>query len=272
MWFAYVLANYVSAPVERVWLDQDATHHICAIVDGNEYTQSIQKALAGDLHELSYFARHGNIEYIEPITGVGRHPLAPVGCKHKSTNLFDTSHIMIGNACNNTIKRRTILFDMGCSTFKPVSQASGEGSSIPLFIEWFKRGCLPIDAIWAWEAKLINDWWLNVTVHNKMITHFYNTPVDEYQFEEALSLVKAEDYVVVKLDIDNTVTEIKIIGVILKHAHLVDELFFEYHYYFDGHSFGWGTLTNIAHTHNVSSATRLMYRLRKLGIRAHFWV
>ena len=51
-------------------------------------------------------------------------------------------------------------------------------------------------------------------------------------------------------------------------AALIDELYFEYHFYFDGHDFGWGG----AVSGDVDTAVSLMHRLRTLGIRAHFWI
>ena len=51
-------------------------------------------------------------------------------------------------------------------------------------------------------------------------------------------------------------------------AALIDELYFEYHFYFDGHNFGWGSHG----TGDVDTAVSLMHRLRTLGIRAHFWI
>ena len=77
---------------------------------------------------------------------------------------------------------------------------------------------------------------------------------------------------VVKLDIDNIKVEMTIIDVVMKHSHLVDELFFEYHYYFDGIDFGWGEQKNIKDIHNAWTAVNLMAKLRHVGIRAHFWI
>jgi hypothetical protein len=64
----------------------------------------------------------------------------------------------------------------------------------------------------------------------------------------------------------------KIIKVIEKYTHLIDELYFEYHYYFDGMNFGWGNMNHLRNIHNVSSAITLMTRLRNKGVRAHFWI
>ena len=51
-------------------------------------------------------------------------------------------------------------------------------------------------------------------------------------------------------------------------AALIDELYFEYHFYYDGMNFGWGK----AVSGDVDTAMGLMHRLRALGIRAHFWI
>ena len=99
-----------------------------------------------------------------------------------------------------------------------------------------------------------------------------NYRVDAEQIRERLSKIKPSDFVVVKLDIDHTDTEMTILKVFEENAHLVDELFFEYHYYFDGLNFGWGRLEHLRAHHNATSAIQLMTRLRIKGIRAHFWI
>ena len=82
---------------------------------------------------------------------------------------------------------------------------------------------------------------------------------------------KAGDFVVVKLDIDTPAIEQTIIAVLAQRpdlAALIDELFFEYHFYYDGLDFGWGD--NVQG--DVDTAIGTMFRLRSLGIRAHFWI
>ena len=53
---------------------------------------------------------------------------------------------------------------------------------------------------------------------------------------------------------------------------LVDEIYFERHFYFDGKNFGWGKRMSAEKHGTVDDAVRLMHRLRVAGIRAHFWV
>ena len=95
--------------------------------------------------------------------------------------------------------------------------------------------------------------------------------MDADQVRTLLQKFQPSDFVTVKLDIDHVNTEISILNVLEQHPHLIDELFFEYHYYFDGLNFGWGNKLNSL-KHNATSAMRTMSRLRQKGIRAHFWI
>jgi len=77
---------------------------------------------------------------------------------------------------------------------------------------------------------------------------------------------------VLKLDIDGG-PEMQIVHAIAncpELAELVDEIFFEYHFYFDGENFGWGEDPQPGHT--VDDALALMTKLRRHGIRSHFWI
>ena len=74
-----------------------------------------------------------------------------------------------------------------------------------------------------------------------------------------------------QVDIDTSAIELAIVEAIAERpeiAALIDELYFEYHFYFDGHNFGWGGHVS----GDVDTAVSLMHRLRTLGIRAHFWI
>ena len=127
----------------------------------------------------------------------------------------------------------------------------------------------------GWEARPMNKehWWKHVPNTTRHKLTFHNHPVTANEFERVLlTHARREDFVIVKLDIDNSVVEHEILERISKHSHLVDELFFEYHFWFDGLNFGWGSLEHLKYKHNVTSALKTMESLRKLGIRAHFWV
>lgn len=216
---------------------------------------------------------------------MARHPFAATGCKLKTplVSIFDTSYLRIAKSrcdarSDDTAKRKAVILDMGCSVYgKKIkrAQASGLGPSMPLFESWYEDNCFAIDKIVGWEARHMNltMWWKKVDPSTKEKLTFYNYPVTPEHFEKTLLETAAADkYVVVKLDIDHPQTEHKIMEVVEKRANLVDELFFEYHFWFDSLNFGWGNLNSIKSTRNVDTALRHMERLRRKGIRAHFWV
>ena len=85
-------------------------------------------------------------------------------------------------------------------------------------------------------------------------------------------VARPDDFVVVKLDVDGgperqiatELAEIPDLGA------LVDDFFFEWHYHFDGRDFGWGQLD--PRMNWVDDALALMQKLRRRGVRAHWWV
>eukprot|EP00930_Biecheleria_cincta_P014646 TRINITY_DN12510_c0_g1_i2.p1 TRINITY_DN12510_c0_g1~~TRINITY_DN12510_c0_g1_i2.p1 ORF type:complete len:369 (-),score=58.04 TRINITY_DN12510_c0_g1_i2:81-1187(-) len=90
-------------------------------------------------------------------------------------------------------------------------------------------------------------------------------------FLNMLRTVKPEDFVVVKLDIDGG-PEFEIAYAICEQPDLymrVDEIFFEYHFNFDGLNFGWGRANPL---HTVDHAIAVMRCLRERGVRSHFWI
>ena len=90
--------------------------------------------------------------------------------------------------------------------------------------------------------------------------------------------------VAVKVDIDTPFAELTIVEAIADRPDIaarVDELFFEYHFNYDGLDFGWkchlagGWARDDREGRcqgDVDTAVGLMRRLRQLGVRAHFWI
>ena len=81
--------------------------------------------------------------------------------------------------------------------------------------------------------------------------------------------------VAVKVDIDTPFAELAIVEAIADRPDIaarVDELFFEYHFNYDGLDFGWKCHRAGRCQGDVDTAVGLMRRLRQLGVRAHFWI
>tara|TARA_B100000886_G_C20147058_1_gene376411 strand:+ start:26 stop:508 length:483 start_codon:yes stop_codon:yes gene_type:complete len=160
---------------------------------------------------------------------------------------------------------------------------------MPLFYRLYQDRCLEPDAVFGWELnKRISatQWWGDAGPEIRNKVRFYEVPVMEGELHEAMQgkrnpnsflqmlkdVAKPEDFVAVKLDIDTPAIEQTIVSVLTHRpdlASLIDEMFFEYHFYFDGLDFGWGG-KNIKG--DVDTALGTMHRLRALGIRAHFWI
>lgn len=217
--------------------------------------------------------------------------------------LFNIDYILLENQCDKADKAdkpkrgRNKFFDLGCTTYgdwdgdpsRPL-EASGSGPSIPLFFSWYRENCVEFDDIYAWEGAHHRPaaWWRHVPPFLRPRIRFYNHYIEEAdlntsQFGPAsaapdTSFLKVlphaatkEDFVSVKLDIDGG-PELEIAYGIASRpelAELVDELFFEYHFQFDGNNFGWGDAVSHA---AVDEAIKLVHHLRSLGIRSHFWI
>lgn len=184
---------------------------------------------------------------------------------------------------------RNLFFDLGSGTYSgrvSLETGVGKGPSIPLFYALYARGCILFDRIWAWEyAQHRPDaWWRDVPLEMREKLTFFNMgvraepPEAGAEQESVTGLLelsaKPEDFVVVKVDIDNTAIELSIVRAILASEALlarVDEIYFEYHFTFDNLDFGWGG-ARTTQGHGVDDALQLMHALRAKGVRAHFWI
>lgn len=273
-------------------------------------------------------------EYIEPLTGIARHPFSKVGCKLPSeVDIFNIRHLVLANKCEPRAEEshasRNLLYYLGCSTFAkiplcelhpkhrrcisgkvpppsptaappPPSSTSeapagmAHGPSLPLFMELYQRNCITFDKIYAWEAVKYPPalWWRDVPNATRAKLEFYNVPINETSTDEDVSFLRKlkatareEDFVAVKVDIGGG-PELAIVEAIAERpelAKLVDEIFFEYHFWFDG-LVGPGWLMRrpgekhrknrfaIQTNATVDDALALMRKLRNRGIRSHFWV
>ena len=208
---------------------------------------------------------------------------------------------------------RSRFYDLGCSMpygernkalrEEDILHGGGLGPSIATFQELYRRRCIEFDDYYAWEAELKppERWWAKLPAQLRAKMHFYNVPVAEgtraqaldgtYQGGDSfLNLLMAsaqpKDFVVVKIDIEGQLgaPEMTIIEAIESRpelAALVDELFFEGHFYSPEHCrppsaypCGWGSaaLNRTAMPGNIDDVLAHMHKLRTLGIRSHFWI
>lgn len=316
--------SYTAGRQEGRWINGKVSGHICSMawkeVENRDSMKWLEYAATmnngneardpteDEARVLSHFqCADGSTEYIEPLTGVARHPFARVGCKRaskdwtsglpseypKGVDIINSSYLVLPNACNSKQARRALFFDMGCGIDRGNAKSynktkdGDQPDSIVKFADMFAARCIHFDRIFAWEKKpyAAEEWWGSKPPELRSKLTFFNLGVPQEPTQGASSFlrllnatVRPSDYVVVKLDIDTPHVELSIVRALIADAtlaSLVDELFFEYHFYEDyrtGWYFGWFfTPLQIRSAPTVDDALALMQRLRALGIRAHFW-
>ncbi len=121
--------------------------------------------------------------------------------------------------------------------------------------------------------------WRQVPADVKPFYHWFNIPADptpgslDNPLEMMKVLCKPEDFVVLKLDIDNQPVEMQFIAQIQADkalSRLIDEMFFEHHIFIEPlaeccfHSKESNGL--------MSDSAKIFLGLRHAGIRMHYWV
>lgn len=234
---------------------------------------------------------------VEPLVSTLRHPLlftSPVNdpwIMNKSWLRLPSPEQLVRNHA-----RQTIYVDLGAGMYGSNAPGSIGGASLKWFSQEFERRGAPFDRVLAWEARPMKqrDLWRSIPADLVPKLSYYNTPVesavgaDHNPWRVLAQVARPSDYVVVKLDIDNSMTELALIEQLLDGnspaSGLVDELFWEHHvagsllscprlmrYHRNS---GWGTMTfNTSDTREtLAGSYDLLTRLREQGIRAHSWV
>ena len=238
--------RYVSSAIVQHWLRAPAAGKICQIATSHAQVSGVHTWLAyvrraEDAQErqrltsatggsyrrlwpispdkaeqlaLSYFVLpDGSREYIEPLSGEARHPLAICDHVERSARLqaawmgprlkMETGYIVPRTqcvkpeggrrfgACTRGGSSRSIFYDLGSAEYQirvdgkvgsdslNLDGSSLSGQSVPLFYRMYERRCISFDAIYAWEARKIplDDWWRPVPAAMRPKIHFVNEPV-----------------------------------------------------------------------------------------------
>uniref|UniRef100_A0A7S1I8A8 Uncharacterized protein n=1 Tax=Eutreptiella gymnastica TaxID=73025 RepID=A0A7S1I8A8_9EUGL len=228
---------------------------------------------------------------IEPLAVALRHPHWPCQCRKPDHGgrcskkvLFSTDWLVFVPPHLYTPVRRAYFFDLG-STYYDAGVA-GEADSLKQFVHKYRTLAeVEFDEIFAWEAKPIphRSYWNRVDLDMVHKIHFFNSPTSANLTDPMsalrmiVALVHPNDFVVFKLDIDNSAVEAEIILAILESPALIariDELFWEHHVQGSPTMWaGWGGPSNLKGRHStLLSSYQLFTRLRQAGIRAHSWI
>jgi hypothetical protein len=215
--------------------------------------------------------------WIEPLVGNFRHPHAIPWCKPQADDVtvqaenrdylllpgigqFEFQHAFFG---------RKLLFDLGTSSFP---------TGLGWFMEHYKAHGIIFDEIWAWELRPMpaKEYWDLVPKEIQPKLHFYNTGVNTDIFDQNSpvhileKVYKQGDYLVFKLDIDNSDLELPMIAHFQAHAQKYNSLFsdilFEMHYNGTNVEQWFGNSPK-----NYLQTLELFHDARKSGLRIHYW-
>jgi hypothetical protein len=222
---------------------------------------------------------------LEPLVGFLRHPEAHCpqfpGSKFWTVKGLSKDYLIPAwhtEAWPNG-RTRALFFDLGASLY----HTGYGGASMSWFVTQYRLRDIQFDRIFAWEAKQYTDATIYSTMPASIVDRvsYYNlaanaTPGEKHNPWRTLRAVATpNDFVVVKIDIDNSPVEEALIDQLLADrtlTSLVDELYFEHHVlntpmWLHGWQKG-GTVT----THTLVHSYAIFSQLRELGIRAHSWV
>ena len=222
---------------------------------------------------------------IEPLVGFLRHPEAH--CHHGDPWPYVWSKDYLLPSWRTEAWPRggptrsqtsAFFFDLGASLY---DKGAG-GASTKWFVDQYSSRGIDFDRLYAWESTSHTDAEIYAAMPAVVIDRisYYNLPVDSNAGKKhnpwrTLRAVAApRDFVVVKIDIDNSPIEETLIAELLADralAGLVDELYFEHHVH-DSPMWRYGWQANTVTNQTLEHSYGLFGKLREMGIRAHSWV
>eukprot|EP01041_Mallomonas_annulata_P008087 gene8087-16593_t len=316
------LLAFMSSPTEltavKIWLQRVRTHMNGKVSHKTSVTANgnVNGPTSEDFEYLSYFQisqtcqnniTRSWIEWIEPLSVHGRHPLSMGHCGHPDTDtdtvreaykasgvevkfahMFDVDYILLKSGdmvskaevtSQGFLQRNVkVMLDAGASRFD---------SSQWWFTCAYAQQSVHFDTLVGWELSLLEpqDFWKHVPPGWRDNYKFYNIPIsaDPLSASNPLRVAKEmglteQDFLAFKLDVDTPEVELPIALALLQQQdfyRLVDEFFFEIHFRCEIMMFcGWDDRMPLRFGElGLSRPAVLRYfgDLRRKGVRAHFW-
>lgn len=215
---------------------------------------------------------------IEPLVGALRHPAYPCFRRNRDA-LLDKNWIFTTydfEFAPHGFGFRKYLFDLGASLY----DSGAGGASQHWFIDTYKARGIQFDRVLGWEVTKHDDPVIYRGMPPDVVDamSYFNMPAEtaadakHNPLRTLKAIARREDFVVIKIDIDHSPTELALVQQILAEpeiSNLIDELYFEHHVMQSPlNACCWG----YNNQGDVASSYDLFANLRKLGIRAHSWV
>jgi len=241
---------------------------------------------------------HTSGRMIEPVAGLLRHPWSsPSGttnrwCKGQGTgrSVYDHRYVVLDSHKDPTFHLRypgrKVFIDLGATTFgdRPVDSRNAEIGDARTYEDMFGDMGVRFDLKMGWEVKnyKVSDFFAHAGKYAADLPARTCQLIRTAQplhghLDNALELLaqiwRPGDYFVFKLDIDNRPVEEAFMRMVMdKCPHVVAELIYEEHCNVpELISCCWGTVAGVREL-KYGTALKRFHKLRKMGIRAHFWV
>lgn len=279
--------KYVASDFEKKWISlvpsiQYNKQQFCQQVanSAESFSQMLQDiAMAGKGGNgsklLSYFVHPyecggkqvNQIAYIEPLCAALRDPRSL--CLDKE-QLMSKEYLLLQRGVHVN-QNRSFLFDLGASHWN-------HGQN--WLVERYNRSGIQFDRIFSWEVKTLSPKLVFEPIP-KSIHHAYqylNIPASPIKGDPSnpLTIIKKvtqpEDFVAVKLDIDNWAVESEFVNQIMEDEQLiqlVDEFFFEHHVNFPHLAGAWRGTADMSK--GLNDSYMMLSKMRMKGIRSHGW-
>jgi len=241
---------------------------------------------------------------IEPLVGHLRDPrFHCVGDDRDTIQvMFSTEYLVLASAAGiarrnavSSSSSQNYFFDAGASV---VFDNCWWGCT-KWFVDEYERRGIRFDRLFLWEARTDVDhakYWRTVPADLKPRITYVNAPLEadatdpraEHLWTHVRAVARPEDFVAVKLDIDNHDIECAIVRELLRDdslVALVDEFFWEHHVhgsplkktrvdFYDTKGIGWGDQVpdRASPDSSLVDSYFLFAELRRRGIRAHGWI
>jgi hypothetical protein len=290
----WIFIKYTPSEYELHWSEniKSLQNNVCS--ESNKQTSEINAWMAETTSDRTAFPESvfskftfqnnctGEIvtDYIEPLAGLTRSPLF---CLKGRKFIVQKDYLVISSNVSRKTEvgtscyiPKSFYFDLGASTYN----TGVGGPSQSWFVESYESKGIHWDGIYGWEVTPYSPSgvWRIIPPRLKPIYHWYNIPVNpepghpDNALDYIRRVARPEDYVLLKIDIDNTPVEEALIHQLLSSNELlglVDELFFEHHVNTVPMHPSWRTQNS---PQKLEDTYFIFTSLRNKGVMAHSWV
>jgi hypothetical protein len=224
-------------------------------------------------------------QQIEPLVGLLRDPLticaqlkANVGVFQPGESAMEAKRFLLPEKAMSNESVRYIVMDLGAGLFEGANDKH-DTIGAKWFVDLYAKRGVTIDRLISFEDVQHSPEQIYRNVPPALMGKYVyiNMPVSSdaasalNPWNVLLHTAKKQDYVIVKLDIDNSEIDRQLVLQLISNKSIhdvVDEFYFEHHVNSKEMNQYWGSHHG---EHTIVQSYALFKNLRMLGVRAHSW-